>query len=38
VEALWRKMDTEVTFMAIGREVDFDRLAADAGVVWRWGR
>lgn len=38
VEALWRKMDTEVTFMAIGRDVEFDGFAADAGVVWRWGR
>ena len=38
LEALWRKMDTEVTFMAIGRDVEFDGLAADAGVVWRWGR
>ncbi|HKB07951.1 MAG TPA: hypothetical protein VKF61_06730 [Candidatus Polarisedimenticolia bacterium] len=38
VEAMWRKMDTEVTFMAIGRDVEFDGLAADAGVVWRWGR
>jgi hypothetical protein len=38
VEALWRKMDTEVTFMTIGRDVEFDGFAADAGVVWRWGR
>ena len=38
VEALWRKMETHVSLSSFDRNAKFDGIAANAGLVWRWGR
>ncbi len=37
VEALWRKMDAKIALASFNRDTKFDGVAANAGVVWRWG-
>ena len=38
VEALWRKMETHVSLSSFDRNAKFDGIAANAGLVWRWGQ
>ncbi len=38
VEALWRKMETHVSLASFDRNAKFDGIAANAGLVWRWGQ
>ena len=37
IEALWRKMDTTISLAAFNRRTDFDGVAFNTGLVWRWG-
>ncbi|MGH9749132.1 MAG: outer membrane beta-barrel protein [Candidatus Polarisedimenticolia bacterium] len=37
VEALWRKLDTSISFGIFDADAQFDGLAINAGGVWRWG-
>ncbi len=38
IEALWRKVDTQISLASFDRNARFDGIAANAGVVWRWGK
>lgn len=38
VEALWRKLDTNISLAAFDRDTQFDGITGNVGFVWEWGK
>ncbi len=38
VEGMWRKLDTSISLGVFDADTKFDGIAANVGVVWRWGK
>ena len=38
IEALWRKMETTLSFASFNQNTQFDGLAGNVGIDWRWGK
>jgi hypothetical protein len=38
IEALWRKMEATLSFASFDQNTQFDGLAGNVGIDWRWGK
>jgi outer membrane protein W len=38
VEAMWRKLDTQISLGVFDADARFDGTTVNAGFLWRWGR